>query len=70
MSDNHTSVVVSALKFCDFCRLDGTETVAQYDAKTTLGPWANLCLAHFQWHGVGLGTGRGQKLIYINSEES
>jgi len=30
------------------------------DAKTTHGPWANLCPACFRKIGVGLGTGRGQ----------
>lgn len=36
---------------------------AAYDAKTTYGPWAYLCVPCFVDHGVGLGTGRGQRLI-------
>ena len=64
------SVIVSAPRYCDFCAMENKKVLAEYDAKTTLGPWANLCLAHFEWHGVGLGTGRGQKLIYTNSKES
>ena len=36
---------------------------ASYDGKTSMGPWANMCEDHFQSHGTGLGTGRGQRLI-------
>ena len=71
MSD---SVIVSKLPRCDFqtedgvyglCRDDGE---AHYDGKTTHGPWANMCEKHFEAYGVGLGTGRGQKLI-LGKEE-
>lgn len=55
MSDQ---VVVSVLPKCDFC----TATAA-YDAKTHMGPWANLCKQHFAVYGVGVGTGRGQRLV-------
>ena len=45
------------------CQMDHAQPVlARYDARTTLGPWAYLCEAHFQEYGVGLGTGNGQKL--------
>ena len=54
----HTEVVVSRLPKCDFC-----PTTAQYDAKTRMGPWANMCPTHFRMYGYGLGLGRGQKLI-------
>lgn len=54
--------VVSEKKECDFCN-DG-ET-AKYDGKTVLGGrWAYMCKAHFEKYGVGLGTGKGQKLIH------
>ena len=53
-----TQVEVSSLPKCDFCLAD-----AKYDAKTTLGPWANMCETHFRQFGMGLGTGKGQKLI-------
>lgn len=36
---------------------------AEYDGKTQQGPWANMCGECFVTHGVGLGTGRGQRLI-------
>lgn len=33
-----------------------------YDAKTTMGPWANMAEESYRVHGVGkLGTGYGQK---------
>ena len=43
---------------CDF----KCENEATVDGKTIYGPWANMCEAHFIEVGVGLGTGRGQKL--------
>lgn len=60
MSD---SVKVTRLPACDMCK-DGT--LAAYDAKTYLGPWANMCGPHFNMYAADntkLGTGRGQKLI-------
>ena len=42
---------------CDFCGKP-----AEYDGKTTSGPWGYMCGGCFQKHGVGLGTGRGQRL--------
>lgn len=45
-------------KKCDFC-----DSSAKYDGKTAGGPWANMCEKHFKAYGVGLGTGRGQKII-------
>ena len=72
MSDK---VVVAEFPRCNFaepsalgqrtpCRDDGE---AHYDGKTILGPWANMCEQHFDEYGVGLGTGRGQKLILRDS---
>lgn len=65
MSD---SVVVSEPKWCDFCRITGRQTLAQVDGKTVSGPWANMCDAHYAINGIGLGTGRGQRLIYKESK--
>jgi hypothetical protein len=31
------------------------------DGKTSYGPWGNLCPACHARHGVGLGTGKGQR---------
>lgn len=55
------SVKVSKLPTCNICN-DGT-TLAKYDGKTRMGPWAYMCETHFDLDGVGLGTGRGQELI-------
>ncbi len=54
----HTEVAVEVLPRCDFC-----DSQAAYDGKTQMGPWANMCEAHFQAHGIGLGLGKGQKLV-------
>ena len=51
---------VVKLPYCDLC---GAE--AHYDAKTTQGPWGYLCDEHFAEFGVGLGTGRGQRLVVV-----
>lgn len=52
------SVEVQRLPNCDIC---GEE--AHYDARTKPGMWCNLCEKCFKKHGIGLGTGKGQKLI-------
>ncbi len=48
---------------CDFCAARLVEREAKYDGKTDMGPWALMCENHFQVVGVGLGLGRGQKLV-------
>lgn len=53
------SVAVSFPILCDMC----THT-ALVDGKTINGPWANLCLRHFHSHGIGLGAGKEQVLIW------
>lgn len=57
------SVIVPSLPDCDFCQLEDVKRVARYDGKTTLGPWANMCDDHFLENGIGVGTGKGQRLI-------
>lgn len=44
---------------CDVCG-DALRSV-MYDARTTFGPWGNLCSVCFAKVGVGLGTGLGQR---------
>lgn len=68
---------VTELPDCDICKivdhcaaLAGTITTealkkAAYDGKTTIGPWAYMCPYHFGLHGMGLGLGRGQKLVLL-----
>jgi hypothetical protein len=48
---------------CDLCKSRGLKRPAMYDGATTYGPWAFMCRPCFMSFGVGLGTGRGQKLI-------
>jgi hypothetical protein len=55
---------------CDFCKIEIINDVRKksndclYDGKTVLGPWALMCEEHFQELGIGLGIGKGQKLIF------
>jgi hypothetical protein len=58
MSD---TVTVKALPGCSFCTRGGHP--AAYDGVTRLGTWAYMCDGHFAAYGVGLGTGKGQRLI-------
>lgn len=55
-----TEVKMSVLPKCDVNNSHGN---AAYDAKTVWGPWANLCVKCFQDFGIGLGTGKGQRLV-------
>lgn len=59
------SVKVQTIPECDICKYEQNRPgiPAAYDGKTVMGPWANMCEAHFSTHGVGLGTGRGQRLV-------
>lgn len=41
----------------------GQKVPAAVDGKTKDGPWANMCDECHTKFGVGLGTGRGQRLI-------
>lgn len=50
-------------EYCDLCKSQGLQVQAVYDGKTIHGPWAYMCEEHFGVMGVGLGTGRGQRLI-------
>lgn len=45
------------------CNICGDEAV--YDGKTVMGPWSYMCQDDFEFFGVGLGTGKGQRLILI-----
>jgi len=46
---------------CDFCNKK-----ARYDGKTKMGPWANMCEDCFKKFGIGLGMGKGQKLVQVD----
>ena len=45
------------------CDIGAPHGDAAYDGKTRLGPWAYMCETHFEQLGVGLGLGKGQRLI-------
>ena len=62
MDMSNTIVKVAALPNCDFCG-----AAAHYDGKTKIGPWANMCENCFKKLGVGLGLGKGQKLVALVS---
>lgn len=66
------SVTVGTQRTCDICEYEeGTPgTPALYDGKTVVGPWANMCERHFDSHGTGLGTGRGQRLVLGSKQAS
>jgi len=54
-----TTTQVAALPKCDLCQ----NADAQFDGKTTFGPWAYMCDECWTTNGVGkLGMGYGQKL--------
>jgi hypothetical protein len=64
MNKPHTQVTVDALPPCDFCKQDGVEREAGYDGKLNFGTsWANMCRSHFNQYGIGLGLGKGQRLL-------
>jgi hypothetical protein len=55
---NTAETKVAKIPKCNICGED-----AEYDGKTTMGPWAFMCQADFEFFGVGLGTGLGQRLV-------
>ncbi len=59
---------VSSLPLCDICDHTDGPIYAQYDARLTIGSWADVCEKHFKAYGVGLGTGKGQRLIVATKE--
>lgn len=69
-----TEVTIREARPCDICKYVGppprkvTQT-AEYDAKTTEGPWANMCEFHYLQYRAypDLGTGKGQRLILKES---
>lgn len=63
LMNNHSDVVVARIPDCDFCKENAVTKPATVDGRTIIGPWANMCQNHFQMYGVGLGLGKGQRLI-------
>jgi len=58
MNKEGTEVEMDELPRCNFCN-----KAAMYDGKTKSGSWAYMCEEHFKMRGVGLGIGRGQRLV-------
>ena len=52
------TVIMDTIPLCDICTKK-----ACYDAKTIHGAWGYLCEGCFRTYGIGLGLGRGQRLI-------
>lgn len=60
---------VPELPSCDLCSMLGHYmNPARYDGATIHGPWAFMCEDHFRADGIGLGTGRGQRLVLPNEK--
>ena len=49
---------------CDICK----DRPAAIDGATRMGPWAYMCVPCFETYGVGLGEGRGQRLLIDEPE--
>lgn len=66
-SDELTEARVHALPECNFKDIDPDDCRGdeRFDFKTTDGPWAYGCNAHYEKHRLyqKLGTGMGQKLV-------
>jgi len=51
-------------KECNLCQCDLDDVFI--DGKTQMGPWAIMCPNCHLTHGVGIGTGRGQRYRFQN----
>lgn len=51
---------------CDVCH--GPIAGSFVDGRTTMGPWANMCMTCHATHGVGLGMGKGQRYTFTKGE--
>jgi hypothetical protein len=61
--DNTATDVLDARPDCDICKLKGIKFPAAIDGRTVDGRWAYMCVPHHEAHGVGLGMGKGQRLL-------
>ncbi len=57
------TATVTELPNCGLCEMKGRTEPAEYDGRTAIGQWAFMCQQHYDQYGVGLGTGKGQKLV-------
>lgn len=65
MNDKGTETEMFEIPPCDFCKMEGAPQPrpAVYDGATTYGSWAYMCERHYGKFGMGLGLGRGQRLV-------
>jgi hypothetical protein len=61
--DNTATDALTERPDCDLCAAEGRKRPAAIDGATTMGPWAYLCIEHYDRYGVGLGMGKGQRLL-------
>jgi hypothetical protein len=67
-TDDGSTAYVAELPPCDIHRhIRNVEIAARYDAALRRGGWAYMCEDCFTVYGIGLGTGRGQRLIVAES---
>lgn len=63
MSDHGATAKVASIPPCDIHKSRGETVDAVYDGATVAGPWAYMCDDCMGRYGIGIGTGRGQRLV-------
>jgi len=63
LTHNSSITTIENIPCCEICKLSELEKEAIIDCKTRSGPWAYVCLNHYQMYGIGIGLGLGQLLI-------
>lgn len=61
MKKDLVEVKVNGLPICDECQCK----VASYDGKKYCGMWAYMCDDCFHENGIGLGFGKGQRMVLV-----
>ena len=71
MQKNKTTVKVYELPRCQFPHPEfSANPYAKYDARISLnGSWAYVCQRHFETFQCQLGTGKGQELILVTTNQ-
>ena len=68
MIKSYKEITVVYFPKCDLCSIEDKDNNAVYDGKTIFGSWANMCEEHFRTCDIGLGLGKGQKLVETKEE--
>jgi hypothetical protein len=61
--DDTATDVLTERPDCDICKQQGRKRPAAIDGATRQGPWAYMCIPCHESYGVGLGLGKGQRLL-------